>query len=596
MLIGKATVANIENGLNSKGQESHSSKELSGHAKDRGVWLRAQYLFRGRLLWLIAIILCSGIQSASAQKKHSPNDEYIETLVRKGTAYLEKNAQSDHGEATLAALTIVEAGKRFDREVPREHPLIQLAVKNILADLSNDGPGAGFGTYYNCLAIILLLEVNDREYQPQIEKLIEKLWEKQVSTGAFSYTKSSDSDTSQTQYAALAFAVLKLHGYKIYVDEAKAALNFFCDAQTQDGSWFYHTKNGRAAGPETELTLSLHVAGAGSVYILQDLLNLSPRVKNGGPTAKGGATQKIDTLLPPSVTIYVAKQGNADDPDAPLTDFDDGKLSSTKRAANTWFSNRFTVQIDKWNYYYLYGLERYAYFRTLAEGRMDIDDWYDQGVDYLASLQSNNGSWPAAGSSPESAHNSTCFAILFLVRSSEILMVDPSVTTVAGQKGFEENVKLSNENGVVVSDAVVRGVEDVMTALRNAKSEDDIDVLMPAIKQAVSDFAAKSDTTDAQQKSFLYGLITDEQWFRRKVGVKFLGAAQDLDNVPALLYALSDPVKEIRIEAHNGLRLISRKIDTYVLSEEASIPECLALKEKWTAWYLGLRPDAELFD
>jgi hypothetical protein len=134
-------------------------------------------------------------------------------------------------------------------------------------------------------------------------------------------------------------------------------------------------------------------------------------------------------------------------------------------------------------------------------------------------------------------------------------------------------------------------VEDVMTALKNSSSADDLEMLGPSIAKAVADFGNRDDTSRAQQKAFLQGLMADEEWFRRKVAVRFLAASQDLENVPALLYAMSDPVREIRVEAHNGLRLISRKIDAFPLSEEASMAECLALKAKWTEWFKGLRPD-----
>jgi hypothetical protein len=96
--------------------------------------------------------------------------------------------------------------------------------------------------------------------------------------------------------------------------------------------------------------------------------------------------------------------------------------------------------------------------------------------------------------------------------------------------------------------------------------------------------------------AFLRGMVSHEENMRRLVAVKVLAGMQDLDNVPALLFALTDPDLEVCREAHNGLRLISRKVDAFQLSADPTAKEYLDLKKKWTDWYLKLRPNAELMD
>ncbi|NCY22467.1 class I SAM-dependent methyltransferase, partial [bacterium] len=54
----------------------------------------------------------------------------------------------------------------------------------------------------------------------------------------------------------------------------------------------------------------------------------------------------------------------------------------------------------------------------------------------------------------------------------------------------------------------------------------------------------------------------------------------------AALHHLSHAPQDVCREAHNGLRLISRKIDSFPLSSDPTPKEYLDLKKKWTDWYL----------
>ena len=89
-----------------------------------------------------------------------------------------------------------------------------------------------------------------------------------------------------------------------------------------------------------------------------------------------------------------------------------------------------------------------------------------------------------------------------------------------------------------------------------------------------------------------------------------------MDNVPGLIYAVSDPDFRIAFEAHQGLRLISRKIDTMKLSQttrdnarrdpdalERDAPlvvtamrsEFNSMERRWSDWFLKIRPNAQLY-
>jgi HEAT repeat protein len=135
-----------------------------------------------------------------------------------------------------------------------------------------------------------------------------------------------------------------------------------------------------------------------------------------------------------------------------------------------------------------------------------------------------------------------------------------------------------------------------MDMLKNTSTEDDLDKISQALGPAIKQFTEKEGKSRGEQMAFLRGLVTDENFNKRLVAIRFLASQQDLDNVPALLYALTDPDFRICREAHNGLRLISRKVDAFTLTENASRAEFDAVRKSWTEWYLGIRPDAQLFE
>jgi hypothetical protein len=80
------------------------------------------------------------------------------------------------------------------------------------------------------------------------------------------------------------------------------------------------------------------------------------------------------------------------------------------------------------------------------------------------------------------------------------------------------------------------------------------------------------------------------------VAVKTLSKVRDFDNVPVLLYALTDPDLRIVREADKGLRFISRKFGGVGLQEEPNSADLKSVQKAWKDWFLSVRPDAELLD
>lgn len=541
--------------------------------------------------------------SANAQK-YNPEHPVVKDMAWKAVRAL-GNQGGGGGRTTLKALAIVECYKRYEGVVPSDHPLVSTTVAAIVNEINSDGKILHHkDLYYPCLATILLMEVDDAKYKNQIITMMNMLRDRQLSNGGFAYLsvgsggETGAPDTSQSQYAALVYFVARQHRFNFDPSQAGRLLQFFVDFQAGNGSWDYNPRRGtQSAKP----SLSIHSASLSSVYLLGDLLQLQPRKKT---MAK--ALSK-DNGLPPSVTIYVPPKAGGErswDQTGPIVPFNMGAFRDCKGKGNNFFERAFQFPEGQWNEYYMYAFERYAFFREQAEsnvGRNRMRRWYDEGVEYYIPRQQDNGMFEKGLVPNMPADVTTPLAIMFLVRSSEVLSQPPADSELLGGLGFEEDAEITVDRGTLQSSKAQKSLSELLAALQDDNlSSSQLQTLTDSMKRAVQDFKSTPNRSKSEIKSFLVNMIGAKNYFRRKVAVRLLAGEQDMDNVPALLYALGDPDLRIAEEAHNGLRLVSRKIDTFNYVEtgtkEEKLTQMLSLKEKWTEWYLKIRPDADLFD
>jgi len=561
----------------------------------------------------------------AAQKLYDPNHPDVEAMVNRGISYIEANPPRGIDEALLAALAIIETKKRYENEVPRDNPIVRKAVDDVLQAVADDQAGGiapflrSTGAYVPCLGVIVLCEVNDQLYASQINYLLGLVLRRQNADGGFGYPHEKEvTDTSQGQYIGLALTVAKNHGFQWDVEAARRLLETFCNTQVND-TWVYHYSGRQPRGgnaPEFDRTprLSIHVAGLSSTYLLADLLNLRIRGKRGsGPVtgaenaAAAAATASSDVEpLPPAVRIYVKPKEGEAKADDPIVSFDTSKLNGVLTGGSRWLVSQYEVFPKVWPYYYMYGFERYAFFREKSEGAVsELPNWYDDGVVELMNRQQGNGSWefPKADinsgqvSIGESNPNqATGLAILFLVRSSQILFVEGREGVTIGNDSLKPNTRLDMTNGAITSSELGKGIDDVMNLIKKSGGEEELEQLLPVLGAAIRQMSEDPSKSRGEKMAALRALVLHEDNLRRLVAVKVLAGLQDLDSVPALLFALTDPDLEVCREAHNGLRLVSRKVDSFPLSSDPTPKEYLDLKKKWTDWYLKLRPNAELMD
>ena len=80
----------------------------------------------------------------------------------------------------------------------------------------------------------------------------------------------------------------------------------------------------------------------------------------------------------------------------------------------------------------------------------------------------------------------------------------------------------------------------------------------------------------------------------RLLAVRALGRTGNLDYVPTLLYALTDPDRRVVLEARNELRFISRNFDGIGPPDDFTDEQRFEAIDAWKKWYKSIRPAAVL--
>jgi len=105
--------------------------------------------------------------------------------------------------------------------------------------------------------------------------------------------------------------------------------------------------------------------------------------------------------------------------------------------------------------------------------------------------------------------------------------------------------------------------------------------------------------TRANQLVRLRRLIMSGTYQARLTAVRTIGRDRDIDNIPVLIYALSDPDYRVVKGAQNGLRYISRRVDGLglkITDKRPTKPQYAAAQDKWKSWYRSVRPNGALIE
>lgn len=538
---------------------------------------------------LIALVTFGSVclLDANILKAYTPEDAVVKQMVNRGCAYLEGlPASKDAGETAFRAYAHYKA--KHNESAPIVVAGIK-AAKGIITDAAGGGHHHKIN-YDTSVATLLLAAIDANGNRSYLEKSQKYFNSVQLGHGGFSYPEEANGDVSQVQYVLLAIWTLDRAGLPLDYDRVAKAMKWLLRVQDLRGTWPYHGVDpgpGKPLQRQEKVGYSMALAGASSLLIAGDALRI------WGDTVDDDKDPKIPGL-PKAIKLYV----------------EDKNVDRRKRSAiskepifrsiglmEAWKKQnpyKRTSMLD-WYYYQLYTQERYESFIEIANARAKDKSpaWYNRGVEELKKYQGGDGGWSDRSHSPPPI--STCFAILFLVRSTQKAIFTIVGGGSIGGQGFGKDVEKAK---LVGGKAQGPKSNETMADLLKLLEDEDADVnggksvpeaLVLSGKDKPADRAAELDRLERLLRG-------SRSWQARRVAAKTLGKSDEMRVVPAMIYALSDGDDSVKMYARDGLRFISRKFDGFGMPDKPDYAEQSEAQRQWRDWYRTMKPGYEFLD
>jgi hypothetical protein len=179
--------------------------------------------------------------------------------------------------------------------------------------------------------------------------------------------------------------------------------------------------------------------------------------------------------------------------------------------------------------------------------------------------------------------------MLFLLRSTQ-----KSIRAKLGEgmllagRGLPKNLSRAKlRNGQLMVDQVHTKVDELLSKIDDGDATA-LDDLASDPSQIVV------DQVDEKSGRRLQQLVRGGDPGARLLAVRALGRTGNLDYVPTLLYALTDPDTRVVLEARNELRFISRNFDGIGPPDDFTDEQRFQAIAAWKKWYKSIRPAAIL--
>jgi hypothetical protein len=514
-------------------------------------------------------------------QKYTPEHPVVQEMVSKGMGFLAKSSGGSDGQTMLIGYCAFKVlGEPND-------PLVARGVSEALA-LSRKMVAADFHpeeaiTYVAGVAAMLLASVDVDKYGNQIKIFRDYLLRSQKANGGFGYPSGSNAmlgDLSQTQYAMLGLWTIDQVGIEVPAEPVARAMNFIISAQTQVGSWPYMSDGkGNASG---EASHSQSSAGLSALLIGGDLLGLF--------RSKMQENQEEEGIIPIAFRRIVSEDKEKEKKQK--ISFDKNRLEASSKRGENYFNNTPYTRSTYFHYYYIYSRERFEAFLEIAKGKQTKSpEWYNDGVKMLMDSQGTGGGW---GTKPgdttiQSAEAATCFAILFLIRSTQKTIGDLSEAFNKGIGELPDDIRsITTAGGKIVNKNEANSIDDALKMLEEDGKAEGEDSLAPDRMLLSEDPKQRKE-----QINRFVRLLNARDFKARQIAAKMLGRSDDLDVVPALIYAIEDPDPRVPFLAEQSLRLISRQFETSHLPKKEKLMEQDKARAalQWKKWYQGIRPD-----
>ncbi|WP_428303863.1 hypothetical protein [Lacipirellula sp.] len=524
----------------------------------------------------MAAILCTailGLAFVSPRNAHAytPESPEVVALIDKGLKYLETTSHTEVGGQCLIALAFLKRG------MPADHPKIEEAVEWCRRSVNDEQQRSYI--YGKCIAIIFLTELDAVKHRDLINSYLSQLKDHQKEHGGFSYKGVPTGDTSQTQYAALAYWELLNHGISPDADSVQRCLNWVMRTRDPSGVWGYQgidPGNFTLIEQPDKPGVSMAAAGMSGTLILGNLVGILKPPQEANLTAAG------DELPDALKRVETSKVARA--PTLPRGNVEPQRVTECVAAGAAWFDKNFTFEVHEYQSYYLYSIERFRSFQEYLDGTVTEEpEWYNHGVEMLKKSQQANGSWnDNAGEAC-----ATAFSVLFLLRSTQ-KSIEASLGegTLVGGRGLPRDLsKMKLRGGKLIVEHKPTEADQLMGMLEDSNSA--------ALDELLDNPAALNvDNVTAADARRLQQVVKSGSAGARVMAVRALSRLRDVEYAPTLIFALTDPDKRVVREARDGLKSVSRRFEGYGPSDNFEDAERRASVERWKEWYRTVRPDA----
>jgi hypothetical protein len=245
-----------------------------------------------------------------------------------------------------------------------------------------------------------------------------------------------------------------------------------------------------------------------------------------------------------------------------------------------------------WYFYYRYSEERYESFLEVMNGKREKSPaWYNAGVNELKKLQDSQGAWGVTSRDLCPPDVCTAFAILYLIRSTQKTIAKLNEGLMVGGYGLPKNAGTVRRVGDRIISEETASIDNLLEMMEKNKT-DNVEIgLLP------EDLALSKDPAVRKaQVARLARLLSSRDWKSRRIAAKLLGRSEDINQVPELIYALTDEDSEVPVIAEESLRLLTRKLTVRDLDIDSTPEKKREAAAYWRKWYSAMRPDYVFID
>ncbi len=551
-----------------------------------------------RIFATFLLVFAAAFQLTPHALAYSPEDPEVRAMVDRAVTYLGGLSEAElkstpygggDGQVVLAALAHLKAEGNPDA------PLVQLGLKHALQFVAAIKGNRGRlehqpkSHYEIPVSIMFLTEMDSGRYRDELELLGKAMLALQMGHGGFGYPTDEHGDVSQVQYVVLALWTLDRANIEMPLEQIAKTLAWLARVQDVSGAWPYHGHDpgpgrGLIKQPTHEMSISTSLAGGSSVLIAADIFRLW-----GLNSIVGNQIEGLPKALKPverEDAIAARKKKSPLTPEAVLSA---ARKMDTFRDRNPY---RRPSSAD-WYYYMMYTLERYQSFFDLAMGKSLSNDWYDRGVKELMAVQDSSGAWGLKDASKNGAPVSTSFAVLFLIRSTKKSIGTISTGSLAGGQGLpSDTTKITLQGTQIKGEPVAAAVTDLLDLLEGDDASRLDGQSIPDNLQLETDPKLRT----AQIARLERVVRGSQSWQARRVAARLLGTSDQLNVVPSLIHALSDPDKPTRTYARDGLAFISRRFEGAPVADTVEPKMVRASQQEWVRWYSSLFPNYVFLD